>query len=117
MEKKPSIILTEKAKQHFEKITNNNIIIDLSINKSGCSGSAYNMKTIKLEDITKSKNHRIHKIQNIPFLMNDEDIDSFENCILDYKKEGLNFKLVFDNPNTQNHCGCGESFALKRKGV
>lgn len=117
MEKKLSIILTEKAKNHFEKLINKNFIIDLSIKKSGCSGASYKMNTIKLEDIVLSQDKKIHKIQNIPFLINDNDIDFFENCILDYKKEGLNFKLVFDNPNTQNHCGCGESFSLKRKGI
>lgn len=35
-------------------------------------------------------------------------------CV-DFRQDGLNEGLVFDNPNVVGQCGCGESFALKEK--
>jgi Fe-S cluster assembly iron-binding protein IscA len=32
---------------------------------------------------------------------------------VDYVREGLNFLLKFENPNAQDHCGCGESFNIR----
>jgi iron-sulfur cluster assembly protein len=31
---------------------------------------------------------------------------------IDYVKQGLSSKLVFDNPNQTGLCGCGESFTV-----
>jgi iron-sulfur cluster assembly protein len=31
---------------------------------------------------------------------------------LDYVKQGLNQKFVFNNPNQTGQCGCGESFTV-----
>ena len=29
---------------------------------------------------------------------------------VDYVKQGLNYKFIFNNPNQTGQCGCGESF-------
>ena len=31
---------------------------------------------------------------------------------IDYVKQGLNQKFVFNNPNQTGQCGCGESFTV-----
>jgi iron-sulfur cluster assembly protein len=31
---------------------------------------------------------------------------------VDYVKQGLNYKFVFNNPNQTGQCGCGESFTV-----
>jgi len=31
---------------------------------------------------------------------------------IDFGKKGLNEAFRFDNPNTRNECGCGESFTV-----
>jgi iron-sulfur cluster assembly protein len=32
---------------------------------------------------------------------------------VDIRREGLSVRLRFDNPNSVQTCGCGESFGLK----
>lgn len=110
MNKQLSIILTPAAKDHFKRITKENHAIKLSLKKSGCSGFAYSMDVAAVEDL--SHYDQLFQVQDIKFIVPDNAIKAFENCIIDYKREGLNSKVVFDNPNAFNHCGCGESFAL-----
>ena len=31
---------------------------------------------------------------------------------VDYVKQGLNYKFIFNNPNQTGQCGCGESFTV-----
>jgi iron-sulfur cluster assembly protein len=32
---------------------------------------------------------------------------------MDYVKDRLSSKFVFNNPNAKENCGCGESFSVK----
>jgi iron-sulfur cluster assembly protein len=110
-----NIILTPNALSHFQKITNGEKAIRLGLKKSGCSGYSYVMNTADLS--AQEPQELLIPIQKIPFLVQQKDLNSFENCIVDYKKEGLNYKLIFDNPNAINHCGCGESFSLPNSNI
>lgn len=109
MNKQLNVILTPTAKEHLSKLTNNEKAIQLGVKKSGCSGFSYVTKVI---DIANNVEQLLFKVQGISFMILEKDLLAFENCIMDYKKEGLNYKLIFDNPNALNHCGCGESFGL-----
>lgn len=107
-----TVLLTQSGKSHLEKITKNNEALVLGLKKSGCSGYSYNLSTSK-DDIIDPSLLKFN-VQNVNFYIKEEHISAFDNCIIDYKKEGLNYKLVFDNPNAYNHCGCGESFNLNK---
>jgi iron-sulfur cluster assembly protein len=37
-----------------------------------------------------------------------------DGSLVDFVKEGLNESFIFDNPNAESQCGCGESFNLKK---
>lgn len=113
------ITLTEYAKKHFAKLLeyNNNQIVFFGVKKSGCAGFAYNLKTIDKKEIINSKlgevNGQFYNVNGIPFFITDDAIPTINNTEIDYKKEGLNYIVKFNNPNVQNSCGCGVSFNVR----
>lgn len=104
-----SIFLTETATAHFKKIAQDNKAIELKLKPSGCSGFSNEMKIVSLDSVI-GENKYI--FQGINFSIPNNSLSGFNNCVIDYKKEGMNYKVVFDNPNAKNHCGCGESFSI-----
>lgn len=106
-----SLFLTESAKKHFSKLTQDNKSIQLSLKKSGCSGFSYSLNIVSNEK--KIDGFESFNFQSIPFLISPKDVNALNNLVIDYQNHGLNQKLTFDNPNTINECGCGESFGLK----
>lgn len=106
-----SLFLTESAKKHFSKLTQDDKSIQLSLKKSGCSGFSYSLNIVKKEESTEG--FELFNFQSIPFLISSKDMQALNNLVIDYQNQGLNQKLIFDNPNTMNECGCGESFSLK----
>lgn len=83
--------------------------IRLSVKKTGCSGLSYVVDYVTTpidNDITLPLSDRyiicIDK-NSYPYLKGME---------IDYVKQGLNHKFVFNNPNQTGQCGCGESFTV-----
>ena len=103
-----SIFLTEQAKKHFQALTQSEKIIQLGLKKTGCSGYSYDLSILSKSDLKQPT----QQFQGLSFYVKEEDKKAFNNCVIDYKREGLNYKVVFDNPNSKNECGCGESFSL-----
>lgn len=112
MNKSLTVLLTENATKHFSKLLKENQALLIGLKKSGCAGFAYTLEVHNLEN--HNPDLRQFCIQNVSFLIKENDIAAFDNCIIDYKREGLNYRLTFDNPNAYNECGCGESFALTK---
>lgn len=109
----PLIILTENAKNHFCKLISDDNAISLELKNSGCSGFKYVLNIINKTNIKEKQ--KLYKFQGIPFILEEVYLHAFNNMIIDYQKDGINNKIVFDNPNTMNECGCGESFSLKKE--
>lgn len=105
-----ALFLTPTAQKHFKKMVGDSGFIKLSLKDSGCSGYAYVLETEQ-----KKENQLLTRFNDIDFFIPDEHKNAFNNTVIDYKREGLNYKLIFDNPNAENECGCGESFAIKRR--
>jgi iron-sulfur cluster assembly accessory protein len=104
------ITLTQSAKLHLSKLTQHGEVISLGVKNSGCSGFRYELTIIDEDNI----NHEDkHYIDGITFIIKPNDKIVLNNLNIDYQREGLNSKIVFNNPNTMNECGCGESFSLK----
>lgn len=83
--------------------------IRLSVKKTGCSGLSYVVDYVDApltDDIVLSLDSGnlvcIDK-KSYPYL---------KGMHVDYVKQGLNFKFVFNNPNQTGQCGCGESFTV-----
>lgn len=107
MMQKPTILLTQSAQEHFKRLVKEDKLISLKLKTSGCSGYSYVL------DIEDKINQEYELIQHIPFKILPEHMRAFNNMVIDYKREGFNTKIIFDNPNVINECGCGESFGLK----
>lgn len=97
--------VTENAKEYLENIRHGKSV-KLGVKKSGCNGYAYILDLIegKQEDII---------FNDIPFSIDSDSFHALNQCEIDYKKDGFSSKIVFNNPNVSNSCGCGESFNLK----
>jgi iron-sulfur cluster assembly protein len=86
--------------------------IRVGVKKAGCSGYEYVLEYI------------YDNVEDLDFVF---DYDTFKIVVdkeiylkyfkggttLDYRIEGLNEGLKFDNPNVASKCGCGESFNLR----
>ncbi len=105
------LTMTPDAIRHIEHylIKHNAKAMRLTVKESGCSGYKYDIvavNDIDSEDTTFVNNHAVVVISK-------KDLLYYAGTEIDYVQEGINKKLVFNNPRAQNVCGCGESFNLK----
>ena len=82
--------------------------VRVGVKSGGCSGLSYELKfdsEIKKED-------KIYEDNQVKIIVDKKSILYLAGTILEYSG-GLNGKgFVFNNPNAQSTCGCGESFSL-----
>jgi iron-sulfur cluster assembly accessory protein len=102
-----SLSVTNSAKEYFNNIRKNKSI-KLGIKKSGCNGYTYILDLIDPKD-----NDLI--FNSIPFSIEQDFLQALNECEIDYKENGFSSKIVFNNPNVVNSCGCGDSFSLKKE--
>lgn len=106
------INLTEQAKKKLqEKISgrSDSTGVKIGIKKSGCTGYAYVMEYVSLEDISSLTKHQIDGLD----IYIDPKHDVFlSGMTLDFQKKGINESFEFINPNESARCGCGESFTI-----
>lgn len=98
--------VTDTAKEYLNSIRNGKSI-KLGIKNSGCNGYAYVLDLI-------DKNDTDLVFNTIPFAVDESSFKGLNECEIDYQKDGFSSKIVFNNPNVVNSCGCGESFSLKK---
>jgi iron-sulfur cluster assembly protein len=106
------IRFTHAAERHIEKYISDNKAegIRFSISQTGCSGYMYHVNLItevNADDILISMPHNIQLYidkKSFPFIQGTE---------IDYEKTFLKSQFIFNNPNADGLCGCGESFTLK----
>jgi iron-sulfur cluster assembly protein len=82
--------------------------VRVGVKSGGCSGLSYELKfdsEIKKED-------KVYEDNQVKIIVDKKSILYLAGTILEYSG-GLNGKgFVFNNPNAQRTCGCGESFSL-----
>lgn len=114
----PMIKFTDVAQAHLAKMVASEKEAKgfrLSLKKTGCSGYAYVPEIIKqvpVDDLHFVTQDNLH-------VYVDPKCEAFLNgVIVDYVDDtntGLKQKrLVFNNPNEKNRCGCGESFTIEQ---
>ena len=107
-----SISISEAAKVHFKSCLVKEspaIGIRLSLKKSGCSGLSYVLEYIRelpADDI------RIPLVEHYMLSIEKSSYPFLKGTVIDYVREGLNYKLIYKNPNQTGECGCGESFTI-----
>lgn len=87
------------AAQHYVRV---------GVKSGGCSGLSYELKFDK--EIT--ENDKIFEDNNVKIAVEKKSFLYLVGTTLEYEG-GLNGKgFVFNNPNANRTCGCGESFSL-----
>lgn len=107
-----AIEITESAAKHIldsvEK-QGSGVGLRLSIKLSGCSGYAYQMAIAEEvgDDDTVFENH------GATVVIDTKSLKLIDGTTIDYRAEGINKVLTFDNPKASAVCGCGESFTIE----
>lgn len=107
--KDPKISLSGSAKAHLEKYMQKQPAckgVLISLDTTGCSGLAYVIEM--LTEVPKNSWH--NQVNGIDIYVPEKHVNKLIGTQLDYIKQGLNEKFVFNNPNETARCGCGESF-------
>ena len=82
--------------------------VRVGVKSGGCSGLSYELKF----DRTASETDKIFEDNAVRILVDKKSFLYLVGTTLEYSG-GLNGKgFVFNNPNAQRTCGCGESFSL-----
>lgn len=109
----PQINLTDAATRHILSYLEQNpghAGVRLSVKKTGCSGWSYVVDyvlTAAAEDL------KMPLSDGYWLCVDKQSYPKLKNMRIDYVRQGLNYKLVFDNPNQKGACGCGESFTVE----
>lgn len=84
--------------------------IRLSVKKTGCSGLSYVVDYV----LAPSEGDLVLALtENYLVCIDKASYPFLKKMEVDYIKQGLNHKFVFNNPNQTGQCGCGESFTVQ----
>ena len=98
----------DKIKEILESEQKSDGFIRVGIKGGGCSGFTY---ILDIEESQK-EGDQLYNFDNIKVLIDSKSIIYLAGTELDYT-DGLNGSgFVFNNPNAQRTCGCGNSFAV-----
>lgn len=85
-----------------------NDYVRVGVKSGGCSGLSYELKF----DKAIGENDKVFEDNNVKIAVEKKSFLYLVGTVLEYSG-GLNGKgFVFNNPNAQRTCGCGESFSL-----
>ncbi len=105
--------ITNEAANQIKKILSNapngvdSIVV--GIDKTGCSGYSYKLDFAKSSEFKSFE--KVNK-DGVEVLIDPKATIFLLGSTMDYKKDKLSSRFVFDNPNEKNTCGCGESFSV-----
>jgi iron-sulfur cluster assembly protein len=108
------IKVSDSAKERVEQLMKEggyNIqhdFVRVGVKSGGCSGLSYELSF----DQNKQENDKVFEDNKIKIAVDKKSFLYLIGTILEYSG-GLNGKgFVFNNPNANRTCGCGESFSL-----
>lgn len=82
--------------------------VRVGVKSGGCSGLSYDLNF----DKEKAEDDKVFEDNNVRLIVDKRSFLYLIGTTLEYSG-GLNGKgFVFNNPNAQRTCGCGESFSL-----
>ena len=85
-----------------------NDYVRVGVKSGGCSGLSYDLTF----DKTIGENDKVFEDNNVKIAVEKKSFLYLAGTVLEFSG-GLNGKgFVFNNPNAQRTCGCGESFSL-----
>lgn len=106
-----AITMTEPAAKHvtsFLATRGKGVGLRLGVKTSGCSGMAY---VLEFVDVL-NDDDQVFIDKGVKIIVDKKSLVYLDGTQLDFVKEGLNEGFKFNNPNTGDECGCGESFGV-----
>ena len=98
-------VITLMEEDGFDAATD---YVRVGVKSGGCSGLSYDLTF----DKTQQENDKVFEDNNIKVIVDKKSFLYLVGTTLEYSG-GLNGKgFVFNSPNAQRTCGCGESFSL-----
>ena len=107
------ISISEDAAVQIKKILSTSNVnaegIIVGVDKTGCSGYAY-----KIDYATKDiyKNFELVESKGVKVYVEPTATLFLIGSEMDYTKDKLSSRFIFNNPNEKSSCGCGESFNI-----
>jgi iron-sulfur cluster assembly protein len=106
-----SISLTAPAAEHVKKQLADSApdpALRVGVRPTGCSGYMY-----VVEPAAQPGEHdQIFESQGVRIVVDTASLEYLNGTEIDFRREGLNEGLRFNNPNVAATCGCGESFTI-----
>ena len=81
----------------------------VGVDKSGCSGYSYKIDFAKSSEL---KNFDFVQKEGAKIFIDPKASMFLIGSTMDYRKDKISTRFVFENPNEKNTCGCGESFSI-----
>ncbi len=106
------IKVTEKAAKNIRRIIQNHKGIFFGIKGGGCHGFEYILKPtneINGENVT-----TLTAVEDIPFVICEKSILFTFGTTIDWQDDVMGSRFVFNNPNSDSTCGCGNTFSIKK---
>ena len=107
----PPVVLTERAADQVRKIRqqeslDEQLCLRVAVEGGGCSGLSY-----KLGFDRRSDDDEVLVSQGVEIIVDPKHMMYLKGISIDYP-DGLDARgFTFDNPNAEETCGCGSSFA------
>ncbi|MFA5630938.1 MAG: iron-sulfur cluster assembly accessory protein [Porticoccaceae bacterium] len=107
----PAIKVTEAALAHLRKQLEPRGLLGVRVHleKAGCTGFKYvidEVADVQDDDLA------IELDGGLTLCLPRSDLSMLDGMELDFVQEGVNRRLVINNPNAKDACGCGESFSF-----
>ncbi len=106
------IRMTSAAEAHFEKLLRSGQSVLLGTKHSGCSGLKYCL-AIKSE-FDAVLYEKLDTKAQIAFWVEKKSLAYLKDLVIDWVTEGLQSRIVYNNPQETAKCGCGESFSVSK---
>lgn len=108
-----SIHFSEAATKHLLAYLEKNSSqkgVRLSVKETGCSGLSY---VIDYVEEAKAGDIIMPLAEKYLLCIDRASYPFLKEMQVDYVKQGLNYKFIYNNPNQTGQCGCGESFTVR----
>jgi len=90
-----------------------NKVLEIGLKAAGCSGFEYTLKWLDKAPDNFIATQLNEKGQMLTVGYSDTFHSLLDGTTLRYEKDGISYKLVYDNPHVEMACGCGASVNFK----
>lgn len=104
------LTIKQAAVEHFRRQLSADaqaVAVRVSVKESGCTGFMY---VVDLVEQIPADDIKLQVADDVLVCVDRTHLGVLAGTELDYVLMGVNRQLQFNNPNAQDHCGCGESF-------